>query len=101
MSDNVTPLPGARIDIRPQDPGPQAGVVTFLEDLLARARAGNVQAIAVTFVTPSGRCCDAWQQNDAGTSYNDLAAGLLYLTQRYAAGINENDVLDTWTPPKP
>lgn len=98
MSDNVRTLPGGRLDVRPHDPEPVPRVIRHLEHLLERARRGEIQAVAYTFVRASGHCSDGWADGDAGLNYNNLAAGLLYVSNRYAGSINAKDVTDERQP---
>ncbi len=93
MNDNVHRFPGVADSSLPAGVQPDPDVIAFCEDLLDRARAGAIQAIAVTLVKPGGYVADGWQRG-AGPWHHQLMAGITYLQNRFASQVNERDEYD-------
>lgn len=75
---NLHTLPGITIEPRGDDPRPSAVVVEELETLLERARHGDIQAFAMTYVRPGSRVCTKWVPAE-GVSSHLLVAGASFL----------------------
>jgi hypothetical protein len=64
--------------------GPRGGhpdVIAMLLDALADARAGNVTAAGIVFVSPTGGVSTAWETGDS-RHYHHLVSGAARLLQR-------------------
>jgi len=97
-TDNVRTFPGVANPQAAVDLQPQANVIAKLEQLLERAKAGQIRAIAFTFVKPGGWLCDGWE-DDSGTVHL-LMAGISYLQNRFATSVNMRDEVDASPPPQ-
>ncbi len=79
----VRSFPGAA-RVCAQDEAPDAQLVEFLQDLLERASAGRLRAIAVVTVVDSEHTQTAWAP--AGSPFSHLImAGIADLQYRYAS----------------
>lgn len=72
-SDKVKSFPGVPLPDRPRDSQPVPEVVAFIEGLLARAKAGDIQAIAVAYAAPGEVTGDGWSVGK-GYSHQIMAA---------------------------
>lgn len=101
MSDHdgkVKLFPGTSDHAVALDQQPQADVIAFIEDLLARAKRGEIQAIAIAVVDPGKHTGDGWRCA-VSASMHDLMASVTYLQNRMAARTNARDQADP--APKP
>ena len=82
----------------PALPEPQPNVILFIEGLLARAKAGEIQSIAVTYAAENGHPCDGYSRGSRGIDTFILAAGILCLSAKIAGILNETE--DRVPPPE-
>lgn len=75
----------------PALPEPQPNVVTFIEGLLARAKAGEIQSIAVTYAAENGHPCDGYSRGNREIDTFILAAGVLCLSAKIADILNSTE----------
>ena len=64
---------------------PDQMVIDLLEDLLERAKAGDVQALAYANVAPGGAVASGWE--GAGASVHSLGFAVSVLHHRYYSGL--------------
>jgi hypothetical protein len=95
-TDNMRAFPGVSDATAAPDAQPDAAIIEFCEDLVARARAGQIRAIAVAMVKPGRVTLDGWRRADRGADCcHELMAAITYLQLRYGAQINANDERDS------
>lgn len=92
-------FPGVAIPDRPVGAQPQPHVIAMLENLLARARTGDLQAIAVSFVNADRSVADDWRHGSNTT--HELIAGVAYLQARIMSTAIRNGEADTDSVPPP
>lgn len=66
---------------------PDQMVVDMLEDLLARAKVGDVQALAYAHVAPGGSVANGWE--GTGASVHSLGFAVSVLHHRYYSGLQD------------
>ena len=90
MSDKVVDFPGNGVSSQP-DPHriPQPEVIELLEGYLARARSGDLQAVAVAGALWDGRTSIAYECPPGTGATHLLAAAVGYLGQDYFRGAYE------------
>lgn len=64
-------------------------VVERLEDLLARAKAGEIVAVAVGAVLTGGRMMTSWRSNEGGVTMFALMGGLSELQRQMGKASTE------------
>lgn len=75
---------------------PDQNIVVFCEDLLARAKCGEIRGIAVAVVKPGKLVIDGWQSSSNGRDCcHELMAAICYLHARYVAAVNERSTSET------
>lgn len=74
---------------RADDGTPEPAVIELLEKLLADAKRGNIQAIAIAGVRVGGLTTQAWEQGD-GPNRHPLMASISYLQASFAASALES-----------
>lgn len=88
MNAEIKRFPGISDSDKAIDAQVDPEIVAFCEDLVVRAKQGDIQAIAVALVKP-GRCtADGWQRTKENNGH-DLMASISYLQQRFAAQQND------------
>lgn len=89
MSDNVRAFPGIADAKAAVDAQPDAKIVAFCEDLVTRAKAGQIRAIAVAMVKPGRLTLDGWRRSEHGADCcHELMAAITYLQLRYGHQVN-------------
>lgn len=83
MTAKIFAYPGVTAPVT-EGPKPQADVIAVLEELLADARSGEVQAVSVALVHADGAPGDAWATGQSGFGHT-LTAATTYLMHRLAA----------------
>lgn len=87
MTDNVKAFPGV-VDPA-KDIQPDEAVVRFCEDLVERAKSGEIRAIAVALVKHGRVTADGWRRGEYGADCaHELMAAITYLQLRYGGQIN-------------
>ena len=90
----IRPFPGVTDVGRTAEAQPQADVIEFLTDLLARAERGEVQGVAVATVHPGHNTADGWRLGATSTAtMHDLMASVTYLHNRMADSANKRDAV--------
>lgn len=82
MSAEIVALPGVTVSDAPADAKPQRDVIDRLERLLAQARSGELQAVAVAAVTCRGAVRHCWADSEA--TFTQLMGAVTFLQVRYA-----------------
>lgn len=73
------------------DAQPDLAIIQFCEYLTARARAGEIRAIAIAIVEPGRVTADAWRRAAFGPdTSHELMAAITYLQLRYGQEVNES-----------
>lgn len=91
MNSNVRAFPGVTDAARPQDAQPDPEIIAFCEDLVERAKRGDIRAIAVAMVKPGRLTADGWRRTYQGADCcHELMAAITYLQHRFANGVNTN-----------
>ena len=89
MSSNVRAFPGTADPTKMPDDQPDAAIIAFCEDLVERAKAGKIRAIAVAMVQPGRTTADGWRRAEHGVDCcHELMAAITYLQLRYGNQIN-------------
>jgi hypothetical protein len=89
MSNNVRAFPGTADSAKAPDEQPDEKIIAFCEDLVARAKAGTIRAIAVALVEPGRITADGWRRSDHGADCcHELMAAITYLQLRYGNQVN-------------
>ena len=96
MSDKVTSLFGGAVSGANQ-PVPQ--VVAFVERLLARAKSGEMRAIAVTYVRGNDLPSEGWQRGDDPNHTFVLHSGIACLLGNFTDMLNGSDSIVEAPPP--
>jgi hypothetical protein len=90
MASNVKAFPGIADLAKTPDEQADASVIAFCEDLVVRAKSGEIRAIAVAIVKPGRLTADGWRRAEHGADCcHELTAAITYLQLRYANKINE------------
>ena len=87
MPSKIVSLHGAPID--GAGPEPDQLVVELLEDLLARAKTGEVQGLAAAYIVFGGTTASSWEAS--GGSTHTLGFAISTLQHRYYAGLQVCD----------
>ena len=88
----IKQFPGITDTTLPAGSQPDAGVVQFCEDLLARAKSGRVQGVAAATVHNDGSTGDGWHMSEMGPGCaHTLMAAIVYLQNRCATSANASD----------
>ena len=95
-SDNVAKLNVVPVD---RSGSPQANVIKFIEGLLARARTGELQSIAVAYVRANGYAANGVSWGERGTDCYPMATGLICAMHEYAVDMEKTSV-DSAPPPE-
>lgn len=66
---------------------PDQMVIDMLEDLLERAKVGDVQALAYAHVAPGGAVANGWE--GTGASVHSLGFAVSVLHHRYYSGLHD------------
>lgn len=74
----------------PKGSEPQPDVVRVVEELLQRAKSGDIQAIAVTVVRANARIGTAWDGSERGYRHQ-LMAGVAMLEHRLHSSVEHLD----------
>lgn len=85
MSDKVHEL---KVAPRLRGGEPQPAVIEYVEHLLALAKTGEMQSIAVSFATAGGHPTDGWTLGDRDCDVFLVCAGLVSLQHRLAVSMN-------------
>ena len=95
MSGSIHAFPGV-VDAKSAiDEQPDSGIIEFCEDLVTRAKAGQIRAIAVALVKPGRAPADGWKRAEhSADCAHELMASITYLQLRYGGQINKNDEVD-------
>ena len=89
MTAKIKAFPGVADSARAPDEQPDAAIIAFCEDLVVRAKVGNIRAIAVAMVQPGRVTADGWRRADHGADCcHELMAAIGYLQLRYGNQIN-------------
>jgi hypothetical protein len=89
MTSDVRAFPGVSDSAKASDEQPDALIVAFCEDLVARAKAGSIRAIAVAMVQPGRTTADGWRRAGHGADCaHELMAAITYLQLRYGNQVN-------------
>ena len=95
MSSNVKAFPGVADLTKTPDEQPDIKIIAFCEDLVTRAKAGRIRAIAVAMVQPGRKTADGWRRGEHGADCaHELMAAITYLQLRYGSQSNANDARD-------
>lgn len=79
MSGGISAFPGIKLADAPLDAQPVSEVVEFLEEILADAKAGKIQAIGVAYVKPGNITSDGYSSGrDTGHNLFAAIADLFY-----------------------
>jgi hypothetical protein len=83
---NLTTLPGVTV----QNDEPRANIIELIEDLLAEAKAGEIQSLGFVSVNAKGYVATAFATSGLPHAHH-LVAGALYLLRRAErnAGVDE------------
>lgn len=88
MSADIKPFPGVAVVERASDAQPDEEVIAFCEDLVKRAQAGTIRAIAVALVQPGRTTADGWLRSEHGADCcHELVAAITYLHLRYGSQV--------------
>ena len=91
MTDNIEAFPGTTDSTKSPDEQPEPNVIAFCEDLVIRAKAGQIRAIAVALVEPGRTTADGWRRSEHGADCaHELMAAITYLQLRYGNQVNED-----------
>jgi hypothetical protein len=96
MTDKVTALFGGTVSAV-NEPIPE--LVAFVERLLARAKSGEIRAIAVTYVRGNGRPSEGWQRGDNPDHAFVLHSGIACLLGNFTDMLNATDTVAEAQPP--
>jgi hypothetical protein len=80
---------------------PQPRVIEFLEKLVARARTGELQSVAVGYVAASGHPCEGYSRGDRPEDTFLLPTAVLCVLHRMTQDLNSNDLVEPVPPPTP
>jgi hypothetical protein len=96
MSGEIKAFPGTADYAKLSDEQPDPAIIEFCEDLVARAKSGQIRAIAVAMVKPGRLTADGWRRSDYGPEIaHELMASITYLQLRYGSQINATSERDT------
>ena len=89
MTDNIRSFPGIADSAKKPDEQPDEKIIAFCEDLVTRAKSGEIRAIAVAMVQSGRVTADGWRRADYGADCcHELMAAITYLQLRYGNQIN-------------
>jgi hypothetical protein len=89
VSGNIKPFPGVADATKAPDEQPDVEVVAFCEDLVRRAKSGEIRAIAVAMVQPGRTTADGWRRSShSADCCHELMAAITYLQLRYGNQVN-------------
>lgn len=91
MSGEIRAFPGTADPTKRPDEQPDAAIVAFCEDLVERAKRGQIRGIAVAMVQSGRITADGWRREEHGADCaHELMAAITYLQLRYGCQINAN-----------
>ena len=82
----IQPLFGDRLATPANEPCQE--VVSFVEELLARAKCGDVRAIAVAFIRGNGNSAEGWEQDADPRLTRDLHSAAVSMVHNYTVDMN-------------
>jgi hypothetical protein len=89
MSADIKAFPGIADPTAEYDEQPDPLIIEFCEDLVSRAKAGQIRGIAVAMVKPGRLTADGWCRSEqGGDCCHELTAAITYLQLRYANQVN-------------
>jgi hypothetical protein len=89
MSGEIRAFPGTTDSTKLPEEQPDAAIIAFCEDLVVRAKSGEIRAIAVAMVNPGRVTADGWRRADHGADCcHELMAAITYLQLRYGNQVN-------------
>lgn len=86
---NIRTFPGTADSTKLVDEQPDAAILAFCEDLVDRAKRGQIRGIAVAMVKSGRITADGWRREEYGADCaHELMAAITYLQLRYGGQIN-------------
>jgi len=93
----VVSIFGGDHGVAPGSPDPQ--IIAFLERILARAKAGEIRAIALTYVKPNGRPSEGWHFGAIPDDIFVLHSGAACMVDNLTRTLNSEESTEPAAPP--
>jgi hypothetical protein len=91
VSGNIKAFPGVADSAKAPDEQPDDAIISFCEDLVKRAKAGTIRAIAVAIVQPGRVTADGWRRSGhSADCCHELMAAITYLQLRYGNQVSSD-----------